>query len=85
MASVIDNNKSGGENVLTKYHATSADKETKAIIRKMSEKELLQSIAYDVDKISTLIRTYFTVFTIVFIILAVFTFVGPLVQKAAGL
>ena len=51
----------------------------------MSEKELLQNIAYDMDRVARLIATYFTLFTIIFILWIVFTFVGPFIQEAVGL
>lgn len=73
------------ENILTKQRTTSANKERVDAIKKMSEKELLQNIAYDMDRVARLITTYFTVFTIIFILWIVFTFVGPFIQKAAGL
>lgn len=73
------------ENFLTKQRTISAEKERIESIKKMSEKELLQNIAYDMDRVARLITTYFTVFTILFILWVVFTFVGPFIQKAAGL
>ena len=73
------------ENVLIKQRTTSAEKERVDAIKKMSEKELLQNIAYDMDRVARLITAYFTVFTIIFILWIVFTFVGPFIQKAAGL
>lgn len=73
------------EDILPKQRTTRANKERIDAIKKMSEKELLQNIAYDMDRVARLIATYFTLFTIIFILWIVFTFVGPFIQEAVGL
>ena len=73
------------QNILPKQRTTRANKERIDAIKKMSEKELLQNIAYDMDRVARLIATYFTLFTIIFILWIVFTFVGPFIQEAVGL
>lgn len=83
--SVLGNNKSKLGEALTKERGNVADQERIKAIKKMSEKQLLQNICYDMDRVARLITTYFTVFAILFVIWVIFTFVGPFIQKAAGL
>lgn len=73
------------ENVLTKERITKAERNRVEVIKGMSEKELLQNIAYDIDRIARLVTVYFTVFAFIFVLWLIFTFAGPFIQKAVGL